>query len=165
MPRVTGGSTGAENESDRGHGADGCTLAGRGGDWRARSGMGGRQPPARSLGWTVSHPLAATKTGHTVVTDRHPDLDAEQQHIDFAYACLELARERAASLTSMVEVGQGGTNQARFERDAIFEGVLSRLTQLDVGDRSIVFGRIDPAGTGERFHIGRLGVELGKPHP
>lgn len=92
------------------------------------------------------------------MTDRHPDLDAEQQHIDFAYACLELARERAASLTSMVEVGQGGTNQARFERDAIFEGVLSRLTQLDVGDRSIVFGRIDPAGTGERFHIGRLGV-------
>lgn len=92
------------------------------------------------------------------MTDRHPDLDAEQQHIDYAYACLELARERASSLTSMVEVGQGGTNQARFERDAIFEGVINRLTQLDVGDRSLIFGRIDPAGTGERFHIGRLGV-------
>ena len=61
-------------------------------------------------------------------------------------------------MTSMVEVGRGGTNQARFEREAIVEGVVNRLSQLDVGDRSLVFGRIDPAGTGERFYIGRLGV-------
>jgi DNA helicase IV len=92
------------------------------------------------------------------VTDRHPDLDSEQEHIDRAYACLELARERASNITSMVEVERGGTNQARFEREAIFEGVVNRLIQLDVGDRSLVFGRIDPAGTGEKFYIGRIGV-------
>ena len=49
----------------------------------------------------------------------HPDLEAEQAYVDYAYDCLEAARRRAASLGSMVEVGQGGTEQARFERDVI----------------------------------------------
>jgi DNA helicase IV len=60
----------------------------------------------------------------------------------------------------MVEVGQGGTEQARFEREAIYDAVLSRLSQLDVGDASLVFGRIDQspeAGAGS-YYIGRLGV-------
>lgn len=92
------------------------------------------------------------------MTERHPEFDAEQRHIDRAYECLDAARRRAARLSSVVEVGRGGTNQARFEREAILDSILSRLTQLDVGDRALVFGRIDPAGTGERFYIGRLGL-------
>ncbi len=92
------------------------------------------------------------------MTATHPDFEAEQRHIDLAYECLDAARERAARLSSVVEVGRGGTNQARFEREAIIDSILSRLSQLDVGDRALVFGRIDPAGTGERFYIGRLGL-------
>ena len=49
----------------------------------------------------------------------HPDLEAEQAYIDHAYECLEEARTRANPLQTMVEVGRGGTEQARFERDVI----------------------------------------------
>jgi DNA helicase IV len=74
--------------------------------------------------------------------------------------CLEESRAAATKLTSMVEVGQGGTEQARFEREAIYNEVVSRLSQLDVGDAALVFGRIDqqPAAGGESYYIGRLGV-------
>lgn len=92
------------------------------------------------------------------VSDRHPELDAEQAHLDWAYACLEDARERAHRITGGHEAQRGGTNQHRFERESMIEGAVNRLSQLNLGDRSLVFGRIDPAGTGEKFHIGRLGV-------
>ncbi len=93
----------------------------------------------------------------------HPDLAAEQAYIDHAYACLETARETASKLTSMVEVGRGGTEQARFERDVIHDTVLNRLTQLQLGDAALCFGRIDrsaeaPGGAVESFYIGRIGV-------
>ena len=90
----------------------------------------------------------------------HPELDAEQAVIDFAYACLEEARKNATRLTSMVEVGQGGTEQARYEREVIYEQVLNRLSQLQLGDSSLIFGRIDqgPDDEDASYRIGRLGV-------
>jgi len=93
----------------------------------------------------------------------HPDLEAEQAYIDLAYQCLAAARQRAGRLQSMVEVGQGGTEQARFERDVIWDTILHRLTQLHLGDASLCFGRIDRepeagAGTGETYYIGRISV-------
>ena len=60
--------------------------------------------------------------------------------------------------TSVFRTGRGGTTQARFEREAMLEAALARLTRLDIGDRSLVFGRIDPAATGERFYVGRVGL-------
>ncbi len=92
------------------------------------------------------------------MSDRHPELDAEQAYLDFAYACLDESRERANRMTSNYAPSSGGTTQARHERESIVEGVVQRLAQLNLGDRSLVFGRIDPTGTGERFYIGRLGV-------
>ncbi len=47
----------------------------------------------------------------------------------------------------MVEVGRGGTRQARFERDVIEDAVAGRLSQLELGSSSLVFGRIDRAVT------------------
>jgi DNA helicase IV len=92
----------------------------------------------------------------------HPDLEAEQAYLDYAYECLEAARRRAAGLGSMVEVGRGGTEQARFERDVIWDTIVSRLRELELGDASLVFGRIDRAAdngdAGETFYIGRLAV-------
>ena len=83
----------------------------------------------------------------------HPELKAEQAHVDHAHACLDAARERALHLTRMVEVGQGGTNQARFEREAIIDSVAARLDHLDLGDASLVFGRIDQeAEAGAKLH-------------
>src|SRR6185503_19030185 len=90
------------------------------------------------------------------------DLEAEQAYVDYAYECLEAARRRAAGLGSMVEVGRGGTEQARFERDVIWDTIVSRLRELELGDASLVFGRIDRAAdngdAGETFYIGRLAV-------
>jgi DNA helicase IV len=101
----------------------------------------------------------------------HPDLEAEQAYLDYAYECLEAARRRAAGLGSMVEVGRGGTEQARFERDVIWDTIVTRLRELELGDASLVFGRIDRSpdnadnadngdtgDTGETFYIGRLAV-------
>jgi len=90
----------------------------------------------------------------------HRELEAEQAYVDHAYLCMDEARERALELVSMVEVGQGGTNQARVEREAIWETVALRLQQLDTGDASLIFGRIDqePEAGGGRYYIGRVGV-------
>jgi DNA helicase IV len=92
----------------------------------------------------------------------HPDLEAEQAYLEYAYECLEAARRRASSLGSMVEVGRGGTEQARFERDVIWDTIVTRLRELELGDASLVFGRIDRVasngGEGETFYIGRLAV-------
>lgn len=60
----------------------------------------------------------------------------------------------------MVESGVGGTHQARFERDVISEQVNNRVAQLDIGDASLVFGRLDLSEerSGERFYVGRVAV-------
>ena len=86
------------------------------------------------------------------------ELEAEQAYVDHAYECLEAAKERVFDLTSMVEVGKGGTNQARVERDAIWDSVSTRLGQLNMGDAALVFGRIDQNTDSEVFYIGRVGV-------
>src|SRR5690606_7509042 len=90
----------------------------------------------------------------------HPDLAAEQAHIDRAYDRLERSREEATRLRSMVEVGRGGTEQARWEREMIEGNIANRLASLEIGDASLVFGRIDrtQAEGGDTFYIGRLAV-------
>ena len=90
----------------------------------------------------------------------HPELQDEQAHLDRAFARLDSARGEAITLKNMVEVGQGGTNQARYEREVINEQIAMRLKDLDIGDRSLCFGRIDQteeAGAGS-YHIGRVAV-------
>jgi DNA helicase IV len=90
----------------------------------------------------------------------HPDLASEQAHIDRAYDRLEATREEATRLRSMVEVGRGGTEQARWEREMIEGNIANRLASLQLGDASLVFGRIDrtQAEGGDTFYIGRLAV-------
>ena len=94
----------------------------------------------------------------------HPELEVEQAHIDHAYECLERARAKAASMREGVEDEAGGTFQNRYERDVVWERVGVRLHQLELGERSLVFGRVDTEPTetepeGETFHItGGVGV-------
>ncbi len=98
------------------------------------------------------------------MTQQHPDIVEEQAYIDHAYACLDQSRTDAWKMRTMTEAGisAGGTYQARYERDVFDEALINRLTQLDLGDAALVFGRIDrlaesPEGI-ESFHIGRLAV-------
>jgi DNA helicase IV len=98
--------------------------------------------------------------GQTGTMASHPDLSSEQAYIDHAYESLEKARHRATRLRTMVEVGKGGTEQARWEREMIEESIAQRLAHLHLGDASLVFGRIDRtvAEGGDTFYIGRLAV-------
>ncbi len=93
---------------------------------------------------------------------QHPDLAQEQAYVDHAYECLERTRQDAWKLRNLTEAGVGGTFQARFERNVFDEALVQRLTQLDLGQAALVFGRIDRAPTDgeapESFHIGRLAV-------
>ncbi len=94
------------------------------------------------------------------MADSHPELETEQAHVDHAYRRLEEARTEAIRLKGMVEVGKGGTNQARWEREIFYQNIAERLRQLDIGSQSLCFGRIDQteeAGAGA-YHIGRLAI-------
>ena len=96
------------------------------------------------------------------MTQQHPELDAEQAYVDFAYDCLEATKSSAWRLRDLNEPDLGGTMQARFERNAFDEALVKRLNELDLGDAALVFGRIDrraehPSGS-ESFHIGRLAI-------
>ncbi len=92
----------------------------------------------------------------------HPELEAEQAHIDRAYERLDQLRSDAENLLrSVLDQGRGGTHQFREERDVIVRTSLARLDQLDIGEPALCFGRIDRRAdddTVESFHIGRLGI-------
>ena len=101
----------------------------------------------------------------------HPELDAEQAYIDHAYECLERTKRIVESMREGVVDGQGGTFQNRYERDVVWDRVGVRLGQLEIGERSLVFGRIDTdpdtvrsdedgpgPGPGETYYIGRIAV-------
>ena len=101
------------------------------------------------------------------MTQHHPDLPDEQAYVDHAYDCLEQSKQAAWQLRDLNEADLGGTFQARFERNAFDEALLKRLTDLDLGNAALVFGRIDRHATDddgepidelESFHIGRLAV-------
>ena len=97
------------------------------------------------------------------------ELEAEQAYVDHAHACLEATRGRIREFWERVAAGRDGTHAARFERDVLEHRVFQRLGQLELGGRSLCFGRIDTAGDGdgdgqgdgdgaETFYIGRIGV-------
>lgn len=99
----------------------------------------------------------------------HPELEAEQAYIDHAYECLDETRRAVAAMRDSVEGGPGGTFQHRYERDVVHDRVEARLQHLEVGDLSLVFGRIDTEATGdvepERFYIGRVAVADARRDP
>jgi len=97
----------------------------------------------------------------------HPELEAEQAHVDRAYKRLDQLRTDTEELIrSVIDQGRGGTHQFREERDVIVRTSLARLDQLDIGEQALCFGRIDrrdgagsaAAGETESYHIGRLGI-------
>ena len=106
-----------------------------------------------------SRPIAFRRP---VMTQQHPDLADEQAYIDHAYECLETSRRLRSACAALNEASTGGTFQARFERNAFDEQLVRRLEELELGDASLVFGRIDRYAESpdqlEAFHIGRLAV-------
>jgi len=93
----------------------------------------------------------------------HPEREAEQAYIDHAYARLKTMRDAAQTMLGDAFAQRGrGTPQSITERDVSVRTSLARISQLEIGDEPLVFGRIDTTGDldagSEAFHIGRLAV-------
>jgi hypothetical protein len=82
----------------------------------------------------------------------HPDLDHEQDHVDHAYACLEVMRRRTERLT---DSELGGTE---VDSKIIQEELRARLRSLSDDAGPLCFGRIDEE-VGPRYYIGRRHVK------
>src|SRR5690606_29125353 len=139
-PRAAGQPAGAEHEGHGRHGVPWCQHRARfapraaparcprpSDATRGGAGGAGRGPPGRRRD-SVGCPIPRTTRVHDPVVGggkgsamaEHPELAAEQAYVDHAYECLVASREAATRMSTMVEVGRGGTEQARFERDVIW---------------------------------------------
>jgi DNA helicase IV len=88
-----------------------------------------------------------------------PEVAAEQAYVTAAYARLEAMRAAAERVrTAYADVRAGGTHQARLERDIAWDVTQRRLSDLDIGESPLVFGRLDLEGS-VRWYVGRLAVE------
>jgi DNA helicase IV len=86
-------------------------------------------------------------------------LRAEQAHISMLYERLDLARERAEAALSEVYArgADGGTHQARMEREVSAVEYARRLAQLSGVEHGLCFGRIDGVDAATHY-IGRIGL-------
>jgi DNA helicase IV len=93
------------------------------------------------------------------------ELESEQRHLDAAYARLDAMRRSAERVSEGYSVQQGGTLQARLEREAAEANTRRRLAALDIGEAPLCFGRLDLAANGRDrddagpFYIGRIAVD------
>ncbi len=88
----------------------------------------------------------------------HPEVESEQAYLDHAHERLDAMREAARALSAeVVGEGAGGTFANRVERDIRVELSGRRLAQLNIGDASVCFGRLDYLD-GLTAYIGRIGV-------
>jgi DNA helicase IV len=95
--------------------------------------------------------------GGAITDNRADEIAAEQQYFSMLYDKLdELRRYTTQRLTETLRQ-TGGTPQARTERDISTTMYTDKLTQLSAVEHGLCFGRLD-LDSGERFHIGRLGL-------
>src|SRR4029078_4147638 len=88
-----------------------------------------------------------------------PELASEQAYVDAAYARLEAMRAAAERVrAAYTDVRAGGTHQARLEGDIACNVTHRRLSDLDIGDAPLMFGRLDMEDR-SRWYVGRIAVE------
>jgi DNA helicase IV len=87
------------------------------------------------------------------------ELENEQAYVSMLYDRLDTLRARAAGRVAQAlrPAGEGGTYQARLERDALVTRYRDRLAQLWSAEIGLCFGRLDLAD-GTRRYVGRLGL-------
>lgn len=99
----------------------------------------------------------------------HPDLPAEQEHLDEMYAHLDAARRRDLDALRTVMLDDDPEPQARVEREVEYQRLQANLERYRHAEVGLVFGRIDVAddepdnpvpGAPEldRRYIGRMGL-------
>ncbi len=93
----------------------------------------------------------------------HPELEAEQQRLDQAYAYLEDARRAAVAMVEQHQ-GVGSHMQSMYERDVAVAHAHQRLAQLTFGDAQLCFGRLDHRD-GRLHYVGRVAVTTPDQEP
>ena len=91
------------------------------------------------------------------MSSAHPDLQREQNYIDFAYGCLDSMRTRAERLIAE-ELGAGEVDSEHVRRE------LARRLRSMRGAGPLCFGRIDEQA-GKSFYIGRRHVKDDSDRP
>ncbi len=89
---------------------------------------------------------------------RTSELEAEQRHVDRAYARLQQLQDRVEQWRKEVLLqGSAGTFANRFERDRLSDAFAARASEFEVGGEALCFGRLDLVD-GDTFHLGRVSV-------
>jgi DNA helicase IV len=87
----------------------------------------------------------------------HPELAAEQAHVDRAYDRLEELERKALELAEAERAEYSTTFAGLLERDVRERAGLRRRASLRLGSLNLCFGRIDLEG-GATYHLGRVAV-------
>jgi DNA helicase IV len=85
------------------------------------------------------------------------ELAHEQEYVSMLYDRLDGNRERASQRLARVMRDNGGTHQARSEREALTIMYFRQLAQFDAAENGLCFGRID-FEQGDLRYIGRIGL-------
>lgn len=95
-------------------------------------------------------------------SDRAAELEREQTYLSLLYQRLDAMREYAQRRLRTVLLENGGTPQARSERESFTQLYHEDLAKYDAAENGLCFGRIDLTATDcddEGFrYIGRLGI-------
>jgi DNA helicase IV len=91
------------------------------------------------------------------LTAVHPELAAEQAHVDRAYDRLAELEEKALALAQEERTTYSRTFAGLLERDVRERAGLRRRASLRLGGLNLCFGRIDCEG-GATYHLGRVAV-------
>ena len=85
------------------------------------------------------------------------ELAREQEYISMLYGRLDSNRERASARLATVMRENGGTHQARSERESLTVMYFRQLAQFDAAENGLCFGRLD-FDDGPARYIGRIGL-------
>src|SRR5699024_7230641 len=108
---------------------------------RRRVGASSSTCPARKRR-RVKWPLPPITNGAHV---QHPDLPAEQEHLDEVYSHLGAARRRDQEALRKVMLDDDPEPQARVEREVEYQRLQANLERYRHAEVGLVFGRIDIA--------------------
>lgn len=85
------------------------------------------------------------------------ELAQEQEYVSMLYGRLDSNRERASFRLATVMRENGGTHQARSERESLTVMYFRQLAQFDAAENGLCFGRLD-FDDGQARYIGRIGL-------
>ncbi len=115
--------------------------------------------PAEDTAENQAESDAISAAENTPATGYAAAVHAEQTYVTMLYGLLDQARERSELELASVRAsgGAGGTHQARLERDVSSAEHEKRITQLNLTERGLCFGRVDDEQR-QTLYIGRIGL-------